>query len=158
MTKNRLQQWAPLLLRLVIGFGFMAHGWAKLSRGISGFERLLDQAGVPFPHIAAWLGALAELLGGFALLTGSYVTIVAIPLIITMLTAMFAVQIHYGFSAVKTIGLTAAGPVFGPPGYEINLLYIAGLITLMLGGAGPLSVDEVRGHRKRAPKSPQAST
>ena len=26
-------QWVALPLRLVIGFGFMAHGWAKLSRG-----------------------------------------------------------------------------------------------------------------------------
>jgi putative oxidoreductase len=31
--------------------------------------------------------------------------------------------------------------VFGPPGYEVNLLYIAGLLVLALGGAGPLSVD-----------------
>jgi hypothetical protein len=51
--------------------------------------------------------------------------------------AMFTVNIKYGFSAVNTIGLTPEGPVFGPPGYEINLLYIAGLVALILGGAGP---------------------
>jgi hypothetical protein len=37
------RQWAPLPLRLVIGYGFMAHGWAKLSRGPEGFAKLLEQ-------------------------------------------------------------------------------------------------------------------
>jgi putative oxidoreductase len=61
-----------------------------------------------------------------------------------MLVAMIFVQGHYGFSAVKTVGLTPEGPVFGPPGYEINLVYIAGLVALMLLGAGRWSVDGLR--------------
>jgi len=36
-------QWVPLPLRLIIGFGFMAHGWAKLSRGPSGFAKLAQK-------------------------------------------------------------------------------------------------------------------
>jgi uncharacterized membrane protein YphA (DoxX/SURF4 family) len=32
--------------------------------------------------------------------------------------------------------------------YEVNLLYIAGLLTLVLGGASPLSVDEWLVRRK----------
>ena len=70
---------------------------------------------------------------------GAFVAIVSIPLILSMLAAMFTVNIKYGFSAVNTIGLTPEGPQLGPPGYEINLLYIAGLVALILGGAGPLS-------------------
>ena len=54
----------------------------------------------------------------------------------------------YGFSAVNTIGLTPEGPQLGPPGYEINLLYIAGLVALILGGAGPLSIDALRSRRR----------
>jgi hypothetical protein len=34
---------------------------------------------------------------------------------------MFTVHLKYGVSAVNTIGLTADGPRFGPPGYEVNL-------------------------------------
>jgi putative oxidoreductase len=34
-------------------------------------------------------------------------------------------------------------PQFGPPGYEVNLLYIAGLLVLILGGAGPFSIDRL---------------
>jgi putative oxidoreductase len=39
--------------------------------------------------------------------------------------------------------LTHNGPQFGPPGYEVNLLYIAGLLSLILGGAGALSIDRL---------------
>src|ERR1700743_2796717 len=143
------QSLSPLLLRIAMGAGFIAHGWAKLSRGTAGFEKLLAQAGVPVAPINSWIAALVELSGGVALLLGALVTIVSIPLMITMLVAMFTVQIHYGFSSIKTIGLTPDGPLFGPPGYEINLLYVAGLLSLMLTGAGIFSIDSLR--RKRTP-------
>jgi putative oxidoreductase len=141
ISNKNYQQWAPLFLRLIIGFGFMAHGWAKISRGTAGFEKLLLLTGVPFPHINSWIVPFIELIGGVAILLGFYVSIIAIPLIGTMLVAMLTVQINYGFSSVKTIGLTPHGPLFGPPGYEINLLYIAGLISLMLTGSGRFSID-----------------
>lgn len=131
MNKKR-EQWAPLLLRLTMGYGFMAHGIVKLSRGTAGFEKLLAQTGVPFSHAASRIVPFVELLGGFAILAGAFVNIVAIPLMATMLVAMFTVQSKYGFSSVNTIGLTSNGPLFGPPGYEINLLYIAGLNLLPL--------------------------
>jgi uncharacterized membrane protein YphA (DoxX/SURF4 family) len=38
-------RWGLVLLRLVIGCGFMVHGWAKFSRGPAGFARLLAQIG-----------------------------------------------------------------------------------------------------------------
>jgi putative oxidoreductase len=137
----KYQQYAPLILRLVMGFGFIAHGWVKLSRGPAGFEKLISQAGVPFPHFTSWLVPLTEVGGGLALMIGSFTALVAIPLMITMLVAMITVQLKFGFSSVNTIGLTPEGPKFGPPGYEINLLYIAGLISLMITGAGAFSVD-----------------
>jgi putative oxidoreductase len=61
----------------------------------------------------------------------------------------FIVQIHYGFSSVNTIGLTPSGPLFGPPGYEINRLYMAALIALALGGVSAMSVDSWLSHRRR---------
>ncbi|HXB08063.1 MAG TPA: DoxX family protein [Puia sp.] len=144
MQNTTRQAIAPLLLRLIIGAGFMQHGWAKISRGTAGFEKLLALQGVPLPHLNGMVGPYVELLGGLAILLGAFVMLTSIPLIVTMLVAMFFVQGHYGFSAIKTIGLTPQGPVFGPPGYEINLLYIAGLISLMLTGAGIFSIDALR--------------
>src|SRR5262249_49776676 len=124
-------------------------GWAKLSRGPAAFAELLKQAHVPLPLANAWLVTLLEIFGGLALLMGAFVAIVSVPLILSMLGAMFTVNIKYGFSAVNTIGLTAQGPKFGRPGYEINLLYIAGLVALILGGAGPLSIDALRSRRRQ---------
>src|SRR6516165_238820 len=144
-------QWAPLPLRLIIGYGFMAHGWAKLSRGPAEFARLLEQIGAPLPEATAWVSTFIEILGGLAVLAGAFVAVVSIPLIIMMLVAMLTVHLRYGFSAINTIGLTADGPQFGPPGYEVNLLYVAGLLALILAGAGPWSVDRLLARRKREP-------
>jgi putative oxidoreductase len=144
-------QWAPLPLRLIIGFGFMAHGWAKLSRGPSGFANLLTQIGAPLPDVTAWVSTFVELLGGLAIFVGAFVEVVSVPLIVMMLVAMFTVHLRYGFSAINTIGLTADGPQFGPPGYEINLLYVAGLLALILRGAGPCSIDRLLSRRKGEP-------
>ena len=139
-----LQRWVPIPIRMILGVGFMVHGWAEWSRGPTAFAELLKQAHVPLPLANAWLVTLLEIFGGLALLIGAFVTIVSVPLILSMLGAMFTVNIKYGFSSVKTIGLTSEGPQLGPPGYEINLLYIACLVVLILSGAGPLSIDARR--------------
>ena len=148
------RQWAPLPPRLVIGYGFMFHGWAKLSRGPEGFGKLLHQIGVPLPEVTAWVSTLLELLGGLAILVGVFVVVVSVPLIVMMLVAMFTVHLRYGFSAINTIGLTPDGPQFGPPGYEVNLLYIAGLLVLILGGAGAWSIDRLLARRKNVLERP----
>ena len=145
-----IQKWAPLFLRLVMGYGFMVHGWAKLSQGPAGFEKLITQIGAPFPHVTAWIVPCLELGGGFALILGAFTAVVAVPLIGVMLVAIFTVHLKYGFSSIKTIGLTPDGPLFGPPGYEVALLYIAGLVMLIIGGSGALSVDSVISKTKTA--------
>ena len=149
LTDSRWRRWVPIPIRMILGVGFMVHGWAKWNRGPAAFAELLKQAHVPLPLVNAWLVTLLEIFGGLALLMGAFVALVSIPLIFSMLGAMFIVNIKYGFSAVKTIGLTPEGPQLGPPGYEINLLYIASLVALILGGAGPLSIDALRSRRRR---------
>src|SRR3954468_12720430 len=98
MFKLRTQalsgHWAPLPLRLIIGFGFMAHGWAKLSRGPSGFAKLLAQIGTPLPEATAWVSTFVELVGGLAIFVGAFVEVVSIPLIVMMLVAMFTVHLR----------------------------------------------------------------
>ena len=149
LNGERWQRWVPVPIRMILGVGFMAHGWAKWSRGPALFAELLKQAQVPLPLANAWLVTLLEIFSGLALLIGAFVTIVSVPLILSMLGGMFTVNIKYGFSAVNTIGLTPEGPQLGPPGYEINLLYIAGLVALILGGAGALSIDSLRKRQRQ---------
>lgn len=154
----RWSGWAPVPVRLIIGFGFMAHGWAKLSRGPAGFARQLAYIGAPMPEATAWASTFTELLGGLAVFVGAFAELASLPLIVMMLVAMFTVHYRYGFSSINTVGLGPDGPKFGPPGYEINLLYIAGLVALALGGAGPLSVDRLLSRRRHGadPAGPSA--
>ena len=133
--------WTLVPLRLMIGLGFLLHGLAKWNRGPDKFGNLLQAVHVPYPLPTAWMVTGLEIFGGSLIIIGLLVTIASVPLIVSMLVAIFTVQIHYGFSSVNTVGLTPAGPVFGPPGYEINLLYIAGLLALALSGPTALSVD-----------------
>jgi putative oxidoreductase len=134
--------WALLPLRLVLGFGFAAHGYAKLSRGPEVFASILHSIGVPHPLLMAWITSLVEFLGGICLIGGAFVLPLSLPLTAIMLTAMFTVHWPYGFSSVRLQAITSDGAKFGPIGYEMNLLYIAGLITLILGRSGALSVDQ----------------
>lgn len=144
MQEKRLREWALVPLRLTIGFGFAAHGYAKLSRGPGNFAAILADIGVPQPHVAAWVTTLVELLGGIGLMAGAFVALLSIPLAVVMLTAIFTVHLRYGFSSVRLEGVTASGARFGPVGYELSLLYLAGLLALALGGPGRLSVDDWR--------------
>ncbi|HTB13135.1 MAG TPA: DoxX family protein [Bryobacteraceae bacterium] len=134
-------RWSPIPLRLIIGFGFMQHGFAKLSRGPGMFAAVLQGMGVPAPHLMAWLTILTEVLGGLAVLLGAFVTIVSVPLTAVLLVAMFKVHLRYGFSSIKLLAVTATGAKFGPVGYEIILLYIACLAALVIGGSGPFAID-----------------
>jgi len=138
---RRPSAWALVPLRLIIGFGFVAHGYAKLSRGIDGFGNILGALGLPAPVPAAWATALLEFFGGLAIIAGAYLPMFAVPLVIIMFTAILTVHLPYGFSTVKLMAVSVDGPKFGTPGYEMNLLYIAGLISLVIGGPCPLSFD-----------------
>ena len=140
-----LARWAPIPIRLIVGYGFMEHGFAKLSRGVGAFAAILQAMGVPHPHLMAQLTIATELVGGLAVLLGAFVAIVSLPMAAVLLVAMFTVHLPYGFSAIKLIGVTAAGAQFGPPGYEVDLLYVACLATLVMGGSGPFAVDRLIG-------------
>lgn len=141
--------WALLPLRLMIGFGFAAHGYAKLSRGPEDFAAILTSIGVLQPRLMAWVTSLLELMGGISVMAGAFVVPLSLPLAAVVLTAMFNVHFQYGFSSVTLRAVTASGAEFGPIGYEMNLLYLAGLLTLALGRPGRLSVDHWIASRNR---------
>jgi putative oxidoreductase len=136
-----IARWAPLPLRLIVGFGFMEHGYAKLSRGPEAFATILHAMGVPAPHFMAWLTILTELIGGLAVLLGAFVPLVSLPMAAVLFVAIFTVHLPYGFSSIKLLSFTDGRAQFGPPGYELSLLYIACLAALVLGGPGPLAID-----------------
>ena len=136
-----LRRWAPIPIRAIVGYGLMAHGAAKLLNGPERFIGILQSLHVPAPAIAGWATILTELIGGLAVLIGAGVQFVSVPLIVVLLVAAMTVHRPYGFSSIKLQAVTERGAQFGPPGYETDLLYIACLVTLVLGGTGPLTLQ-----------------
>lgn len=134
--------WAPVPLRLILGIGFIYHGYPKVfsAEQREGFVQMLQGLNVPVPEAMAWVVGIAEFLGGIMLIIGLFTAFWSAILIINMLVAMFTVHLPNGFSFVNR---NAQGE-FGMPGYEVNLLYIGGLLALLIGGAGAASADEAR--------------
>ena len=148
-SSTAVGSWSPLQLRLIVGYGFLMHGYAKLLRGPDAFAVVLQTLGVPLPHLFAWLTTFVEIAGGLAVLMGAFIPIVSVPMAVVLFTAMLTVHLPYGFFSVKLVEVTSTGTKFGTVGYEIVLLYLAALGALALGGAGPLSIDRWRARRRR---------
>src|SRR6266403_1517188 len=150
--------WYALPLRLIVGFGFVQHGYAKLSRGADGFIAILHAMGVPFADLLGWATIIVEIVGGSMILLGAFVPVATLPMIIVLLVATFTVHVSNGFSSIKLLSYDAMGAHFGQPGYETDLLYIAGLLALCVGGAGTLSLDGYLTARKIDCDTPRSYT
>src|SRR6266446_2755215 len=145
--------WYAIPLRLMVGYGFMEHGYAKLARGPDDFANILHALGMPASTLLSWATVLVELLGGLAVIVGAFIPLASIPMAFVLLVAIFTVHLPYGFSSIKLQSVTAAGAHFGQPGYETDLLYLAGLAALVLGGSGPSALDQlVRRSRDTVPE------
>jgi putative oxidoreductase len=112
--------WYALPLRLIVGFGFVQHGYAKLSRGADGFISILHAIGVPFADLLGWATIVVEIVGGLLILVGAFVPVAAVAMIVVLLVAIFTVHLSNGFSSIKLISYDAAGAHFGQPGYETD--------------------------------------
>src|SRR5580698_8568984 len=98
---GRHRAWYALPLRLIVGYGFMEHGYAKLARGPDSFANILHALGVPAPTWLSWATILVELLGGLAVLVGAFIPIASIPMAAVLLVAIFTVHLPNGFSSIK---------------------------------------------------------
>jgi len=153
ISRSPIAHWAPVPLRLIVGYGFMEHGFAKLARGFDAFPAILQALSVPAPHLMGWLTILVEIVGGLFVLLGALIPLASIPMAAVLLVAMITVHLPYGFSSIKLQAVTASGAQFGPPGFETNLLYLACLAALVLGGSGPLALDGLLAKRRQIARS-----
>jgi putative oxidoreductase len=133
--------WYAIPLRLIVGGGFLQHGYAKLVRGPENFIQILDALGMSDPALLAWATIAVEVAGGAAVIAGLFIPLVSVPMVIVLLVAIVTVHWPNGFSSIKLLSVTSAGAHFGQPGYETDLLYLCGIAALMLGGSGPLALD-----------------
>jgi putative oxidoreductase len=143
-VRAKVAPYAAIPLRLIIGYGFLAHGLAKWTRGSGVFAGILQATGVPLPHLMAWVAIATEIIAGIAFLIGAFVPLISIPATILLVVAIFTVHLPYGFSSIKLISVNNGRAQFGPSGYECDLLYIACILMLVLSGPTPWSVDKYR--------------
>lgn len=126
-----------LVARLVLGVVMLAHGSQKVFGAFGG--RGLDAAYAFFAGfgIPPWLGTLgiaAEFGGAILLLLGLAGRLAAAGLIVNMLVAIVVVHGRFGFF------MNWANDQRGE-GIEFHLITIALLSTIVVHGAGPLSMD-----------------
>src|ERR1700744_5740645 len=90
--------WYAIPLRLIVGGGFVHHGYAKLARGPDNFIHILDALGMFDPALLAWATIAIEIVGGMAVIAGLFIPLVSIPMVIVLLVAIFTVHLPNGFS------------------------------------------------------------
>ena len=127
----------PLLfLRLILAYGFYTPAMMKL-KDVNAIGGWFESMGYPLPYLNAYMATAVEGLGVILLILGLGTRIITVPLMITMLVAIFTVHYTNGFAA-------------GDNGYEIPLYYLLMLFTLFVIGPGRISVDHlIRGFRKK---------
>lgn len=132
--------WSHLVVRLVLGIIFFAHGAQKvfgwfggpgLSQTIAGFR----QMGIP--PAATVVAACIECFGGLAMIVGFLARPAAVGLIVVMLVAISKVHVSHGLF-INWMMTPGKGH-----GYEMNLALIAMALSILIGGAGLLSVDRL---------------
>jgi putative oxidoreductase len=123
----------PLVLRVLVGLIFVAHGAQKLfgwfgGYGLDGTGQFFGSIGLNPGTLMALLAGAAEFFGGLALIFGVLVRPAAVSLAFAMLVAIFAVHVDKGFFADKG-------------GYEYALALFAASLSLVFSGGGRYAVD-----------------
>jgi len=78
---------------LIVGFGFIQHGWAKLMRGPEVFITILHAIGMSWPHVLSRATIVVELTGGTLMLLGAFVPAVTVPMLVVLRVAIFTVHL-----------------------------------------------------------------
>jgi len=130
---------ALLVIRIIIGVIFFAHGIAKFNMGMDATAGFFEAVGIPAAGLMAWVVTLIETFGGIALIVGIATELTAGLLMLIMLGAIITVKASVGF-----IG-----------GYELDLALFAALIPLLVHGPGKYSVEHLIKMMKPLP--PQAT-
>jgi putative oxidoreductase len=124
-----------LVLRLVIGVIYVAHGWQKLFIvGPSAAGAAFASMGVPLPQVLGPLVGGVECVGGVVLILGWLTRVASFGLAVDVLGAMIFFHSRHGF--------------FVPMGIELVLSLFGAAVALSLAGAGEYSIDALLARRR----------
>jgi putative oxidoreductase len=130
------KRYAPLPLRAFIGGGLVLHGGIKLfaAGGHANIAYLIGQLGVPFADAMGWVVGLVEFLGGLAILLGAWLKGAAIANALNICGLLLLAYLAGGVPAP----LPGGDPL---PDFREAFLILAGVVSLLLSGPGPLRVS-----------------
>ncbi|MFP4664434.1 MAG: DoxX family protein [Bacteroidales bacterium] len=130
---NKLRDLPLLFLRLILAYGFYKPAMGKI-KDIQAVGQNFESMGIPAPMLSGYLVGITEFLAVWLFLLGLGTRLISIPVMITMLVAIFAVHWQAGFAA-------SAG------GFEIPLYYFLMAFTLFVIGPGRISIDHLIGKK-----------
>ncbi|GIQ69484.1 DoxX family protein [Xylanibacillus composti] len=124
-----------LIVRLIVGLAFAAHGAQKLfgwfgGYGPKGTGGWFESIGIKPGVFAAVAVGMVEFFGGILFAAGLFTVVVALLLAVTMVVAIVKVHGQNGFWSTAN-------------GYEFNLVLVAVFVAVALIGAGSISLDAV---------------
>lgn len=119
-----------LIMRILVGAIFFAHGIQKFNMGIANVAGFFTQAGIPAALLIAWLVTLLETFGGLALIIGVCTRLTALLLGIAMIAAAI-ICIKMGLPFISTQSIV---------GYELNFSLFAALTPILILGPGRYSL------------------
>ena len=133
--------WSRAVVRLALGIVFIAHGGQKVFGwfGGAGLKATIQtfQQYMKVPPAATVMAALIEFVGGVAMLVGLLARPAAAGMIVVMLVAIAKVHGQNGFF------LNFSGTPGKGHGFEFNFVLIAMALSILIGGAGTLSLDRL---------------
>jgi putative oxidoreductase len=141
---SRLAEFAPLVVRVIVGIIMAAHGFQKLQAGPANFGGFLAQLGVPLPTLMGYVVTLVELLGGILLIVGLFSRLAALLLTVDLVVAILLVKVNVGLIAPPQQGA----------GAELDLALIAGFLVILFAGPGSLSLDRTLGIEEGVAQAP----
>jgi putative oxidoreductase len=131
--------WSRAVVRVALGVVFIAHGGQKVFGwfGGPGLKATIQtfQQYMKVPPAATVMAALIELLGGLAMLVGVLARPAAAGIIIVMLVAIVKVHGRHGFF------MNFSNTPGKGHGVEFNVVLIAMALSILISGAGALSID-----------------
>lgn len=130
-----LRDLPPLFFRLILAYGFYEPALKKITN-IDSIAGWFGSIGIPLPEVNAYLAAGTEALGVVLLTLGLATRFISIPLMVVMVVAITTVHLKNGFAC-------------GDNGFEVPFYYFFMLFSLVVTGAGRISVDYLLARRQR---------
>ena len=126
----RLRGFGLLVLRIVVGVTFFAHGWLKFhGMGMPGTTGFFTSLGIPNAALMAWVVVLVEMLGGIALILGIFTLPAGLLLTVDMIGVLLTAK--------------RGASLIGPKSYELELNLLAAAFALALAGPGIFSLSQL---------------